>query len=216
MRKMGIVLSSFIIGLVTVGLVTGQQEQQQPKKKFGGGGGGFGFGGFGGKGGTAISTLTLLNNEQVQKELEVTPEQLEKVPDAVQKALAEVLNAKQATRLRQIDLQVRGVNAFNDSKVQSQLKITDEQKENIKTIITESGKERQELAKEAFGGGGDFKSFQEKSTALDKETNEKIQGVLTADQRKQWKQMTGDEFKLNTPAFGGGGGFGGKKKKKDA
>ena len=33
MRKMGIVLSSFIIGLVTVGLVTGQQEQQQPKKK---------------------------------------------------------------------------------------------------------------------------------------------------------------------------------------
>jgi hypothetical protein len=213
MRRIGIVLSTFVIGLVTVGLVTGQQEQQQPKKKFGGG---FGFGGFGGKGGTAISTLTLLNNEQVQKELEVTPEQLEKVPDAVQKALAEVLNEKQAKRLRQIDLQVRGVNAFNDSKVQSQLKITDEQKENIKTIITESGKERQEIFKEAQGGN--FEGMQEKMTALTKETQEKVQGVLTADQRKQWRQMIGDEFKLENPGFGGfGGGKGfGKKKKKDA
>ena len=56
--------------------------------------------------------------------------------------------------------------------------------------------------------GGGFQAVQEKMTALDKETKEKVQAVLTPDQRKQWKQMIGEEFKLET-------GFG-KKKKKDA
>jgi hypothetical protein len=209
MRKMGIVLTSFIIGLVTVGLVTGQQEQQQPKKKFGGGG--FGFGGFGGKGG-AMNSLTLINNEQVKKELDISQEQLDKVPDAIQKALADVLNEKQLIRLRQIDLQTRGVAAFSDAKVKKELKISDEQTESIKTIIDESVKERTELRKEAQGGN--FQGIQEKMTALTKETQEKVQGVLSADQRKQWKQMIGEEFKLETPNFGGGKGFG--KKKKDA
>jgi hypothetical protein len=217
MRKMGIVLTSFIIGLVTVGLVTGQQEQQQPKKKFGGGGfgGGFGFGGFGGKGG-AMNSLTLINNEQVKKELEITQEQLDKVPDAIQKALGDVLNEKQLKRLRQIDLQTRGVGAFSDAKVKKELKISDEQSESIKTVIDESVKERQELFKEAQGGN--FEGMQEKMTALTKETQEKVQAVLSADQRKQWKQMIGDEFKLENQGFGGfGGGKGfGKKKKKDA
>ena len=213
MRKMGIVLSSFIIGLVTVSIVTGQQEQQQPKKKFGGGGfgGGFGFGGFGGKGG-AMNSLTLINNEQVKKELDITQEQLDKVPDAIQKALADVLNDKQLKRLRQIDLQTRGVAAFSDAKVKKDLKITDEQTESIKTIVDDSVKERQELFKEAQGGN--FQGIQEKMTALTKETQEKAQGVLSADQRKQWKQMIGEEFKLDTPNFGGG--FGKGKKKKDA
>jgi hypothetical protein len=206
MRKMGIVLSSFIIGLVTVSIVTGQQEQQQPKKKFGGGG--FGFGGKGG----AMNSLTLINNEQVKKELDISQEQLDKVPDAIQKALADVLNDKQLKRLRQIDLQTRGVAAFSDAKVKKELKISDEQTESIKTIVDDSVKERQELFKEAQGGN--FQGIQEKMTALTKETQEKAQGVLTADQRKQWKQMIGEEFKLENQGFGGGG-FG-KKKKKDA
>jgi hypothetical protein len=199
MRKMGVLLGSFVLGLIAVNLVVGQQ--------FGG------FGRFGGGGGGGAGSLTLINNPQVKKELEITDEQLEKVPDAVQKALAEVLNEKQLKRLRQIELQQRGVRAFNDPKVQAQLKITDEQKENIKTIIDDSGKETAELFREAKGAGG-FGGIREKMTALDKETSEKVQGVLTADQRKQWKQVIGAEFKLETQGFGGFGGFGGKKKKK--
>src|SRR4051812_35867085 len=102
MRKMGILLGCFALGLVCVGLTAAQQETQ---KKRGGGFGGFGFGGFGGGG--AQSALTLIQNEQVKKELDITEEQLEKVPDAVHKALADVLNEKQLKRLRQIELQIR-------------------------------------------------------------------------------------------------------------
>jgi hypothetical protein len=197
---MGILLGSFVLGLIAVNLVIAQQ-------RFGG------FGGGGGGGGGGV--LALINRSDVKKELEITDDQLEKVPDAVQKALADVLNEKQLKRLRQLDLQQRGVRAFSDTKVQAQLKITDEQKENIKTIIEESNKERAELFK---GAKDDIKGAIEKGNAITKETNDKIQTVLTADQRKLWKSMLGEEFKFEQGGgFGGFGGFGkGKFKKKDA
>jgi hypothetical protein len=200
MRKLGYMLGVFALGLVAVGAVTGQQ---QPQKKFGGGG--FGFGGFGGGG-----PLALIYRNDVKKELDITDEQMQKVPDAIQKALGDVLNEKQLTRLRQLDLQQRGPNAFTDAKLQKDLSVTAEQTESIKSILDEAAKERQEIFKEGFGGGG-----QEKIAALNKETKEKVQGVLTADQRKQYRQMLGEEFKFEQQGFGG---FGGNKKfkKKDA
>src|SRR5439155_13460855 len=54
----------------------------------GGGGGGFGFG-FG-KGGNT-NPVTLINREDVKKELKLTDEQLAKVPDALWTALGNVL-----------------------------------------------------------------------------------------------------------------------------
>jgi len=207
MRKMGVLLGSFALGLILVGLATGQPQQ---KKKFGGFGGGFGFGGFGGG---PAGSLALINREDVKKELDITPEQIEKVPDAIQKALGDVLNDKQLKRLRQLDLQQRGNRAFMDSKVQKELKISDEQVENIKSILDDSAKEMRDMFKDGgFGEGG-----QEKIAALNKETKEKVQGVLTSDQRKQYKQMIGEEFKFANQGFGGFGGGGKKKfKKKDA
>jgi hypothetical protein len=206
MRKIGVLLGSFALGLVVVSIVAGQQETQ--KKKFGGGfGGGFGFGG----GGFQASPINLIQNEQVKKELDITEEQLEKVPAAIEKALAEVLNPKQVSRLHQIELQLRGSRAFTDAKVQKDLKMTDEQVTSVKSILEDSAKEAGEIRKEAQG---DFQGTFQKIAALNKETAEKVQGVLTADQRKQWKQMTGEEFKLEQKGFGGGGFK--KKNKKDA
>ncbi len=207
MRKIGVLLGTFALGLVLVNLVTGQQEAQ--KKRFGGGG--FGFGGFGA---VQTSPIALINNEQVQKELDITPEQLEKVPEAIDKALAEVLNPKQSARLRQISLQLRGPRAFTDAKVQKDLKMTEEQVTSVKSILDDSTKEAAEIRKEAQAQG-DFQGSFQKIATLNKETAEKVQGILTADQRKQWKQMTGEEFKLEQKGFGGLGGFK-KKNKKDA
>ncbi|MCI0683359.1 MAG: hypothetical protein L0Y71_14745 [Gemmataceae bacterium] len=208
MRKIGVVLGCLVIGLLVVGLAEGQQ---QPKKKFGGGFGGRGFGGFGG-GGFANNPINLLNNEQVKKELEISEAQLEKLPDALDKAVAEILSEPQLKRFRQIRLQTRGTQVFTDAKVAAELKMSEEQQENVKSILQEAGKERLEIFKEAQASGG-FQGIQEKTTALDKETKEKINGVLTADQRKQWRQMIGAEFKLEQQGFGG---FGKKKGKKDA
>jgi hypothetical protein len=186
--------------VLAVSLVSGQQP---------GGFRGLG-GGFGGQG--AQDAVTLLNLDQVKKELGVTDAQMEKVPAAVMQALSTVLDQKQLTRLRQIELQRKGSQAFADALVQKELKFSAEQSGNVKTILEDSRKEIAEAMKDAQGGGG-FGGLQEKMTSIRKETDEKIQAVLSSDQRKTFKQMLGDEFKLETK--GGFGGFGKGKKKKD-
>src|SRR5438105_809604 len=101
MRVVGRSMVALAVAFVVVGLVGGQRP---------GGKGKGGFGGFGGKGGNQ-DAYTLLRNEQVKKELGVTEEQVEKIPAAVLKALSGVLDEKQMTRLRQIELQQRGTQA---------------------------------------------------------------------------------------------------------
>src|SRR5438552_1218073 len=134
--KMAIALST---GVAVVGLAIGQQP--------------FPF--RGGAGGNP-DPAALLQNPSVRKELNLTDEQLQKVPDAVLKALAEVLNPDQLKRLKQINLQVRGYRALNDPHVQTALKITSEQKDSLNTIMADAQKELQELFKD--GRGGDFRA----------------------------------------------------------
>src|SRR4051794_28969184 len=100
MRLVGRSLVALAVAFLVVGLVGGQQPGGKGKK------GGFGGGGFG-KGGGAQDAYTLLKSDQVKKELGVTEAQVEKIPEAVLKALSGVLDDKQMNRLRQIELQVR-------------------------------------------------------------------------------------------------------------
>ncbi|MCI0378277.1 MAG: hypothetical protein L0215_11775 [Gemmataceae bacterium] len=201
MRRVGHLLVVFSGLLLLVGLAGGQQFQ------FGGKGGGFG-------GGVQADPVTLVRNAAVIKELDITEEQTQKIPAALAKALGEVLNDKQMKRLNQIVLQQKGMNAFLDPGVQTALKISDDQKTNIKSILEDSAKEIADAAKDA-AAGGDFKGLQEKTAALRKEATDKVTKVLSEAQRTTWKEMVGAEFKM--PAFGGFGGAGGKGKfkKKD-
>jgi len=205
MRLSGKVAIVLCTSVAAVGLALGQQG--------GGGRGGFGGGGFGGGGNQ--DPATLLRNPSVRKELKLTDEQMEKVPDAVLKALADVLNPEQMKRLRQIDFQIKGYKALNDSKVQMALKMSSEQKDTLKTIVEDSDKDMKELRKEAQGGGGGQEMFAKMAT-IRKEAQEKALGVLNADQKRTWQELTGEEFKME--GFGGGkGGKGkGRKNKNDA
>jgi hypothetical protein len=214
MRKLGFVISGGAVLLMAVALVDGQQPQ--PK--------GGGFGGFGGFGTPApgASSLNLLNNKDVKKELDLTDEQLTKLPDEVLVAISKVLNEKQYKRFKQIELQQRGNRAFGDTKVQTALKINEEQKKNIASILEDANKELAEAAPKfggfgGKGGGGGFgKGNAEKIEKINADAKDKILAVLTKQQRKEWREMVGEEFKMTTPAFGGfGGGFGKKDAKKD-
>jgi len=193
MRRWTMSAACFAIGLGLVGLASGQQA----------GGGRFGGGGTG-----RLDPVGLLNNPSVKKELDLSEEQIEKVPEAVVKALSEVLNPTQLTRFKQIELQQRGATALGEAKIQDELKLTDDQRSNIKTILEDSRKESKELFGQ--GGGTDFKARIEKMQNFRKETQTKVMGVLTSDQKKAWRQMTGDPFTIEMPAFGGFGGGTGK------
>jgi Spy/CpxP family protein refolding chaperone len=189
-------------------LTAGPALAQQPKK-----GGGFPFGGgfgpFGG-GGRGADPSALLGNPSVQKELKLTEEQQQKIPEAVQKALKEVLEPAQYKRLQQIQLQLRGTAALREADVQKKLKMTAQQKDDLKTLFTDMQNELNELRKEAQGGN--FGEMFQKMRELQKETDEKVMKLLTAEQKKAWRDMTGPEFKMGGPRFPGapgGAGAGG-------
>lgn len=200
MRKFGwfIICSVMILG--SVSLVDGQFQPG-------------GRGGFGGQ----QTPLNILNRTEVKKELDVTDEQMEKLPAEVLVAISKVLNEKQFKRFKQIELQNRKNAAFKDATVQTALKLTDEQKKNVASILEDESKEISELfkaggkgGKGGKGGGGNT----EKLDSIRKETKTKIyETVLSKDQRKAWKELVGDEFKF-TQGFGGFGGFGGGNKGK--
>jgi hypothetical protein len=143
MRKFSAFLACGALLLMSVAWVEGQQEKKQ------GGGGGFQFG----RGGPT-NPYDLLTRSDVKKELDVTDDQMEKLPDEVMVAISKVLNEKQFKRFRQLDLQKKQNAAFKDAFVQKELKMTDEQKKNILTIITDETKEVAELMPKFGGGGG--------------------------------------------------------------
>lgn len=142
------------------------------------------FGGFGG----FANPSQLINNPQVRAELKLTDEQVKKINDAIAKAINDNLEADQTKRFKQIRLQVRGYQVFTDPAVQAELKFTDEQKDTVKTAMTENAEKLKELFKEGF-------NFQ-KMAEINKETQAKVIGVLTDAQKDQFKEMVGAEFKL--------------------
>ena len=75
--------------------------------------------------------------------------------------------------------------------MQEKLKLTDEQKGKIKDINEESGKKMRELFQGGFG-----EETQKKLADLRKDSMEKASGVLTADQKKSWQEMTGKPFEV--------------------
>jgi len=174
------------VALLAVGLTLAQPPGGGPK-------------GPGGDGGPAA----LFHNPAVRKELKLTDDQLKKIDKVFLAVANEILEPEQAKRLAQIRLQLRGSQAFADPSVQTALKLSDEQKENIKTLLSDYEKDTKNLAKEGFEGFV-------KIGALRKETQDKVTSVLTAPQKAQWQEMIGAEFKMR-----GFGGFGPKGPPKD-
>jgi Spy/CpxP family protein refolding chaperone len=141
MRAWGRILGIAAVAAVCAGLAGGQPPFQ----------GGFGKG----KGG---DYFTLLQNAQIKGELKLTDQQIEKLPAAALKALAEVLDQKQLARLREISLQFRGNAAYLDPEVKKELKITDDQAGKIKAALETQAKEQQAMFE---SGGFDFEKMQE-------------------------------------------------------
>jgi hypothetical protein len=126
------------------------------------------------------------------------------VSDEILKGCGDILKAEQIKRLNQIELQNAGTAAFTRPEVEKGLSLKDEQKEKIKTISEETTKALRELqpmrGQGGQGGGqGNFAANAEKRAAINKEAKEKIQGVLTDEQKTAWKDMTGDAFTVVMP-----------------
>lgn len=174
--------------------------------------GGFGFG--------QGNPLGLLSQKSVQEELKLSAEQLEKATQAItkqresmmglrdlgqeerlakmremneaaEKTVKEFLKPEQATRLRQVFLQVQGGRALANQALAQELNLTDDQKQKVKETLAGS----QEKMRDIFQGAGDDReAAMKKIQDLNKETGTKIVDLLTDAQKAKWKEMTGKPF----------------------
>ena len=119
-----------------------------------------------------------------------------------------VLLDHQKKRLKEITLQVRGVAALSDAEVATALALTTDQKDQIKKVIEDGDRARNDLRQNA--GDGDREALREKGQTIRQETEQKALAVLTADQKTKLEDMKGKKFEID-PALlrGGRGGFGG-------
>jgi Spy/CpxP family protein refolding chaperone len=170
-----------------------------------------------GGGGTGM----LLANPGVQKELKLTEEQrgkvetwareqrekmmglrdaspeerrelMTKMESDTKKAIAEFLKPEQSKRLDQIRIQNMGLAAFEDETVDSALKITDDQKDKIRSIQQDGMAAMREL----FQGGGDRAGMMQKITEMRKDMFNKAVALLTSEQKTAWNEVIGEPFEV--------------------
>jgi len=195
-----------------------QRQRQRP-----GGGGGFGGSLLLNK---SVQDELKLGKEQKDKLEEVSKKAQEKRrelsqggrPDrekiqAVNKEINEEatkaasLNDDQKKRLKEIELQqslrFRGPAAFDSEDIQKQLKLTDEQKEAVKTIVKETDDKIKEEAKDLERRDPKRREIRQK---LNKEAMGKVAAKLTKEQKDTWTKMLGDPFEVKFEQRRPGGG----------
>ncbi len=188
-------------------------QQRQPGRGFGGGGGGVGML-LSNKGVQEELKVTDEQKEKVTSSLkdvrtkfgedmraafkDMNREKIAQIQKDMaaetNKVVGKVLKPDQVKRLHQIELQVGiqqgNLGVLTSERVQKELKLTDKQKASIKETSEMLAKDRP-----MFGGGTrptpeQREAFQKKA----KEAGEKIIGTLSADQKKTWKDLTGEKF----------------------
>ncbi len=194
-----------------------QQQGQQRQERRGGRG-------FGGRGGGA----SLLSIPEVQKELKLeqaqidliqglrnnsfnrdelrslTPEQrrerFAQIRQQQEKQLAEILDAKQLARLKELEIQQAGVRALQRPSVQEALRLTPAQKEQLQAASTAEREAMRQVLQGFRGNGGQQVTPEQRQQAFEKmralgaETETKIMGILTDAQKKQFQALKGAPF----------------------
>jgi hypothetical protein len=98
------------------------------------------------------------------------------------------LKPEQVKRMHELSLQQRGPAALaNDEALAKKFNVTEEQKTKIRTINQDMMAEMRDMAPEERQSG---------MAKLRKETNTKIVALMTEDQKKMWKESTGEPFEF--------------------
>lgn len=113
--------------------------------------------------------------------------------EMVMKSVHGFLKPEQVSRFKQIELQQMGANALAIPAIASKLNVTDEQAAQVKTILAEA---QTEMTAARQSAGDDRQAAMQKIQGLRKETNTKVMALMTEDQKKTWKEMTGEHFEV--------------------
>lgn len=138
-----------------------------------------------------------------QKQLSLLADSTRETRERLNKALPDILKPDQMKRLNQIQVQVNGIASFKRPEVQQQLKLTDEQKAEIRRIGNGLKRDLAVVIKDTSSAPlrklpGALRKIKE----LKNEATDKAVGKLTGEQKKTWHEMTGEkfDFQLQLPA----------------
>ena len=109
------------------------------------------------------------------------------------KSVAAILKPDQHARLLQLEIQRRGFIAFLDPEILKTLGVSDEQKEKINTIRVEQETAYRALVSAALKN----KEMVVRADDVRHATLVRMVDALTDDQKKKWKEMTGEAFEFN-------------------
>jgi hypothetical protein len=135
----------------------------------------------------------LKGQEYAKKRAEVYRKQAETYKAAgedTNKSLAASLSPAQMKRLQQIHIQQRGPYAFGEPEVSGPLKLTKEQQKKMRSFEMEYQKALLEVAKIA-----DLDERNKKVGAAARDALGKQLALLSDDQMKVWKDLTGEPYK---------------------
>lgn len=110
-----------------------------------------------------------------------------------QKALKDLLKPEQLKRFNQISIQQRGIMAFADPEVRTKMKFSEEQGPEIRTLMESFGTEAREIFQ---NNQGNFQESRKQLEALRKSKMDKALALLNDDQKKTWKELTGEPFEV--------------------
>jgi serine/threonine protein kinase len=152
-----------------------------------------------------VSRLLAKRREAIRNFRNLTPEEWRSKFEELEEqesALASLLRPEQTTRLRQIAVQMRGTDAYNDPDVARSLGLSNAQKEKIRLLQDEA-----RLTAWAEFSSGDMRdSDRRRVEEAWRNARDQIQALLTDEQKERWKDLTGEPFKGRRFHHRGGGG----------
>lgn len=215
----------------------GAQGGGGPGGMFGGGmfGGGMMGGGMSGAGATEL--LTLLRDEKVREEVEVSEDVMKAIQeaqaplrekmrglrdmseqertalmkemgDSAQDLMDEVLTPAQQKRLMGLLVQQNGVRSVMNSLVAKQIGLDEKGTKKVQDALQAFGEEmREKMTK--VRESGDFSTMREQMGSMREDMEKKLGEALTKDQAKALEELKGEKFEFSENQRGGRGGFGG-------
>ncbi len=127
---------------------------------------------------------TLKDGERLQRMQELSGNFI----NDFQRSSNQVLSPEQRQRFNQLYLQYRLYDAFNDPQVQQQLRLTDQQRQQLQNLGQQYNQQLIDVYKNAHTDRtGAVRQFEE----LQQQNSNRIGAVLNDQQKQQWRAMTG-------------------------
>ena len=165
-------------------------------------GGGRGAGGGGGPGGGG----TPPDFAKIRETMPAMQEKIAAMQVKSEAKIAEILDPDQFDRLIGLFIQREGTRTLSSKTISTRLNITKDQKDKIAEVEKASQEEMMAMFGGARGGAGGGGDFREKMDKMRKDSEEKVNAVLTTAQKDEMEKLKGAKFEFPAAQRRGGRG----------